>query len=166
MGWWGHGPMDGDSPMDFRGRLARVLANQLNGALSQPDDGDVFAAAHLLLELLRNDDVLGIDYHAFRVPAPLVRFAWQRVRDVKLAEEWANDEKREQVRMELLQRLLTLIRSNKPINVGDRVALESDPDGPTALVTEIRGEDLLVRGFSCEKGSLIGKVDVVKVEAD
>lgn len=112
MGYWGTGPMDGDTPMDLRGNLARLVADRLRAELRKDDDGSVFAAAHLALTLV-DDATLGIDYDMFWDDAPLWQLIEERVRDVKLDEGWIDVEEREKVRRQLLDHLREIRTAEK-----------------------------------------------------
>lgn len=107
MGFWGTGAMDGDGPLDIRGGIAAKVADALRKQLASSDDGDVFAAARIGLDLLA-DGTLGMDYEFFdrgagRALAPLMA---RRLTEVRIAEEWGNGvEEREAVRHGLLVRL-------------------------------------------------------------
>ncbi len=106
MGYWGTGPMDGDAPLDLRHGVAEATATPLRVALNLEDDGEVFAAAHIAMDLTESD-ALGFDYLMFMASAPkrLATLIRRRVRAVKIAEEWGSTHERERVRGELLARL-------------------------------------------------------------
>ncbi len=105
MGFWGTGAMDGDGPLDLLGNVARTAERTLRAALMQSDDGEVFAAAHIAMDL-HESDVLGFEYYMFeRGDKSLANVIRGAVGGVRIAEEWGGTEAREQVRRELLIRL-------------------------------------------------------------
>ena len=111
MGYWGHGAMDGDAPLDLRHIVAEAAGEKLKTALYTEDDGNVFAAAHIAMDLLESD-TLGLEYDFFSTSRePLAALIEERVGAVKIAEEWCGTgDEREAVRQELLERLETLRR--------------------------------------------------------
>jgi hypothetical protein len=110
MGFWGTGAMDGDGPLDLQGDVARAAVKKLSAALYEEDDGQVFAAAHIAMDL-QESDVLGFEYYMFeRGDDNLAHLIRNRVAGVKIAEEWnpGNEDARVEVRRALLIRLDSL----------------------------------------------------------
>ena len=92
MGFWGTGAMHGDRPLDLRGDISRAADDKLTTALESKDDADVFAAAHIAMDL-HESDVLGFDYHMFAKGSDsLADVIRNRVANVPIAEEWGTDE--------------------------------------------------------------------------
>jgi hypothetical protein len=100
--------MDGDGPLDLRGSVAKAAADKLIVALDEKDDGEVFAAAHIAMDLY-DAEGLGFEYSLFwGGETKLVDQIRDRVTNVHIAEEWGETSAREAVRRELLARLGTI----------------------------------------------------------
>ena len=114
MGFWDTGAMGGDGPLDLQHSVAKAATERLRKALMHSDDGEVFAAAHIAMDI-QEAGILSFEYEMFEFGEKsletLIRGA---VSSVSISEEWGTDEHdgsviaREQVRRELLIRLDSL----------------------------------------------------------
>ena len=121
MGFWDTGAMGGDGPLDLQHSVSKAAAERLRKALMHSDDGEVFAAAHIALDITEAG-ILSFEYQMFDYYAgdssleALIRGA---VGSVAIAEEWGTDPDdgnviaREEVRRELLIRLDSLKARNR-----------------------------------------------------
>jgi hypothetical protein len=106
--------MGGDGPLDLQGMVGGAAVNVLRKALMHSDDGEVFAAAHIAMDI-QEAGVLSFEYAMFeRGNKSLEVLIRGSVSSVAIAEEWGTDEDdgnviaREKVRRELLIRLDSL----------------------------------------------------------
>jgi hypothetical protein len=97
--------MDGDAPLDIRGMIARKVSEEIDSELDSKDDGNVFAAAHIAMDIAEAK-VLGFEYDMFFGSKRLADRIRDRVEAVHISEGWGGSlGDRETVRMGLLQRL-------------------------------------------------------------
>jgi hypothetical protein len=108
--------MGGDGPLDLQHGVARAATERIRKALMHSDDGEVFAAAHIAMDI-QEAGILSFEYEMFEFYAgekSLEALIRGSVSSVAIAEEWGTDPDdgnviaREQVRRELLIRLDSL----------------------------------------------------------
>ena len=113
MGFWGTGAMDGDGPLNLRGEVARAAVKILSAALYEEDDGRVFAAAHIAMDL-QESGILGLDYYMFVQVNGLAHLIRNRVASVKISKEWGGPDDEETIeRIEVRRALLIRLDSLK-----------------------------------------------------
>ena len=109
MGMWGFDAMDGDGPLDLQSAVANACADRLRKALMHSDDVEVFAAAHIAMDL-QEAGVLDFEYAMFeRGDKSLEVLIRGSVTNVAIDAGWDGSvHKREEVRRALIIRLDSL----------------------------------------------------------
>lgn len=114
MGYWGTDPMGGDAPLDLQHDLAEACAQRIRAKLGTGEDGLVFAAAHLALQLTE-DGTLGFDFQMFWSDDRLADRIEEALRTTPVSPEWgfgAAFAERQHVSRRLSERLTELCKRN------------------------------------------------------